>query len=234
MPATLSKSKESAQRRERFRVYMSGLNPTAPAWMTIRSGLALEDLHGSLFKTLAARADLEPGSQQLLVGGIGSGKTTELLMTDKWLYDQSHSLPVYVDISSQTDLSGLNSGALLAGFGLRLASMFSVRGLEAALDDSKKAELSAAETEIAEFAFGKTESEWLPDGEDYGEYHEEGGRTVTWRVPGKLKPVFPALQRDIEAIREPLEKFIAAIQAQSLDVVVIFDGLDRLISLDRF
>ena len=80
MLATISQSKQSALRREKFREYMRKLNPTEPARLTIESGLVVEDLHGALFKTLAARADLEPGSQQLLAGGTGSGKTTELLM----------------------------------------------------------------------------------------------------------------------------------------------------------
>ena len=98
---------------------MRKLNPTAPPQTTIEAGLAVEDLHGSLFRTLAARADLDPGSQQLVVGGIGSGKTIELLMAARWLEQQGQTLPVYLDISAETDLSGLNSGALLAGFGLR-------------------------------------------------------------------------------------------------------------------
>lgn len=68
MPATMSKTEEASLRRERFREYMRKLNPTAPARTALDSGLVLEDLHGSLYKTLAARADLDPGSQQLLVG----------------------------------------------------------------------------------------------------------------------------------------------------------------------
>ena len=67
---------------------MRKLNPTEPARMTIESDLVVEDLHGSLYRTLAARADLDPGSQQLLVGGIGSGKTTELLMAERRLEEQ--------------------------------------------------------------------------------------------------------------------------------------------------
>src|SRR5665647_529340 len=120
MPATISKSMQASQRRERFREYMRKLNPTAPARLTIDSGLVVEDLHDSLYKTLAARADLEPGSQQLLVGGTGSGKTTELMMAKQWLDRQGQTLSLYIDISSQTDLSGLNSGALLASFGLHM------------------------------------------------------------------------------------------------------------------
>src|ERR1035438_4840489 len=110
MPATISKSMQASQRRERFREYMRKLNPTAPAKLTIDLGLVVEDLHGSLFKTLAARADLEPGSQQLLDGGTGSGKTTELLMAEKWLEEQGQTLSLYIDISSETDLSGLKYG----------------------------------------------------------------------------------------------------------------------------
>src|SRR5271166_3054927 len=166
MPTTVSKSELSAIRRERFREYMRKLNPTAPARTTIESGLVVEDLHGSLFRTLAARADLDPGSQQLLVGGIGSGKTTELLLAEKWLEEQGQTLSVYIDISSETDLSGLNSGALLAGFGLHLARVFSGKGFEESLGVLKRTSLRAARTQIQEFAFGKTESTWVPEYED--------------------------------------------------------------------
>jgi hypothetical protein len=211
---------------------MRKLNPTAPARITIDSGLVVEDLHSSLFRTLAARADLDPGSQQLLVGGIGSGKTTELLLAEKWLEQQGQTLSVYIDISAETDLSGLNSGALLAGFGLHLTREFAGKGFEDSLDDGQKEALKKARSEIKDFAFGTTELIRVPD-DDY-EPDYEPGRWVTRSVPGKLKPPFPALQRDIQAIRTPLDVFISAVQARSLDVVVIFDGLDRLISPDKF
>jgi hypothetical protein len=238
MPTSVSKYSQSSQRRERFRDYMRKLNPTAPARTTIEAGLVVKDLHGSLYRTLAARADLDPGSQQLLVGGTGSGKTTELLMAEGWLEQQGQTLSVYIDISAETDLSGLNSGALLAGFGLHLARAFSGKGFEDSLDDAQREALKKARSEIKEFAFGTTKSVWVPD---YDEYepdfepdYDEPGHWVTRNVPGKLKPPFPALQRDIQAIRNPLIAFIDAVQARSLEVVVIFDGLDRLISPDKF
>jgi hypothetical protein len=212
---------------------MRKLNPTAPPRMTIEAGLVVEDIHGSLFRTLAARADLDPGSQQLLVGGTGSGKTTELLMAERWLERQGQTLSVYIDISAETDLSGLNSGALLAGFGLHLTRAFSGKGFEDSLDDSQKEALKTARSEINEFAFGTTKSVWVSD-YDFEVPDFPPGRWVTQSVPGKLKPPFPALQRDIQAIRAPLDVFINAAQARSLDVVVIFDGLDRLISPDKF
>src|SRR5664280_2219469 len=130
MPATISKSMQASQRRERFREYMRKLNPTAPARLTIDAGLVVEDLHGSQFKALVARADLEPTSQQLVVGGTGSGKTTALLLAEKLLGQQGQTLCLYIDISSETDLTSLSSGALLASFGLHLARAFSSKGFE--------------------------------------------------------------------------------------------------------
>lgn len=241
MPAAISKSMQASQRRERFREYMRKLNPTAPARLTIDSGLVIEDLHGSLFKTLAARADLEPGSQQLLVGGTGSGKTTELLMAEKWLERAGQTLSLYIDISSETDLSGLNSGALLAGFGLHLARAFEAKNFEKSLGAADKRELKNARHEIEGFAFGTTKSFWVEDRygpeppDDYDDRSNcEPGHYVMERVPGKLQPPIPALQRDIQDIQDPLKAFVTAVQARSLDIVVIFDGLDRIPSPDRF
>ncbi|MEK7750603.1 MAG: hypothetical protein AAB654_01710, partial [Acidobacteriota bacterium] len=141
---------------------MGKLNPTAPARTAIESGLVVEGLHGSLYRTLAARADLDPGSQQLLVGGVGSGKTTELLLAEKWLQEQRQTLPLYIDISAETDLSGLNSGAVLAGFGRHLPEAFFEAGLAESLPAEQRSGLKAALQEIWDFAFGKIESYFVP------------------------------------------------------------------------
>ena len=58
----------SVDRREQFRAYMKAFNPTAPAREMIQAGLVVDELHGSLYRNLAGRADLEPGSQQVLEG----------------------------------------------------------------------------------------------------------------------------------------------------------------------
>ena len=98
MAVTIPNTTRAAQRREKFREYMRRLNPTAPPQDAIESGLVIPELHGSVFLTMAARADLEPGSQQLLVGGIGSGKTTELLLAQRWLQKAGETVSLYIDI----------------------------------------------------------------------------------------------------------------------------------------
>lgn len=238
-----SPTETKSDRRERFRIYMQKLNPTAPARTVLDLGLAVQDLHESLYETLAARADLDPGSQQLLVGGIGSGKTTELLLAQRWLGERRESVCLYIDISSETDLSGLNSGAVLAGFGVHLARAFRKSGFESALSEELRSELESFQQELKHFAFGKTETKWVPDhdGAEEPDYdpsdHEpdyEPGHFVQRTTPGKLKPPFPALQRDIKDIRKALEFFVSALRAQGFDTVVIFDGLDRLLTPEKF
>ena len=110
MPSSITAPEGQLSRRDKFRAYMQAFNPTAPAFDVIQSGLVIEDLHQSLYRNLAGRADLEPGSQQLLVGGVGSGKTTELILAQRWLASQGHVLCIYADVSADTNLSKLSSG----------------------------------------------------------------------------------------------------------------------------
>ena len=161
MPSSVTVPEGQLSRRDKFRAYMQAFNPTAPAHDVIQAGLVFEDLHQSLYRNLAGRADLEPGSQQLLVGGVGSGKTTELLLARRWLAGQDHVLSIYIDVSAITDLSSLNAGALLAGFGIHLGSWIR-RDVEARLGAERYGGKTGADiTKITEFAYGKQESPTL-------------------------------------------------------------------------
>jgi len=221
---------------------MRAFNPTAPARDAIETGLVCEDLQRFLFRNLAGRADLEPGSQQLLVGGIGSGKTTELLLAEKWLREQGHVLPLYIDISAETDLSSLNSGSLLAGFGIHLARLSD--HLRASVDKTEVNEkLKQTSNKMREYAYGKLVTVFVPYEENpfepeepEPEENDEGqlGYYEDRRVPGKLKPPLPDLRRDIRAIGAPLGEFLTVVREEYKDIVLIFDGLDRLLDPTKF
>ncbi len=229
---------------------MRKLNPTAPPRSTLDAGLVVENLHEPLFKGLVARADIEPSSQQLLMGCTGSGKTTLLLQAEKWLDQSGQILPLYIDVSAETDLTKLCSGALLATFGIHLLQEFSLRSLDAQLGDSAREALKKAEAEIRGFAYGTTKKVWVKDPPLYGSYVPvvdppaletfrsnlgERGRYQDVAVPGKISPVprqsFPAA---ISTIEKPLESFVSATRERGLDLVALFDGLDRLPSPDKF
>jgi hypothetical protein len=226
-------------RREQFRAYMKAFNPTAPAREMILAGLVVDELHGSLYRHLASRADLEPGSQQLIVGGIGSGKTTELLLAEKWLRAEESSVSLYIDITSETDLSGFNSGALLAGFGRHLYREVASRFRQPSVE--KKKAIEQTQKSIAEFCYGKTENVWVPYNDEEPDWPEPDdfqeppeGYYERRQTPGKLKPPLPALARDLQGIKGTLDVLLGLIRELDLDVVVIFDGLDRLLGPEKF
>jgi hypothetical protein len=240
MPSSVTAPEGQLSRRDKFRAYMQAFNPTAPAREVIEAGLVCEDLHQSLYRNLAARADLEPGCQQLLVGGVGSGKTTELILAERWLGMQPHVLPVYVDVSADTNLSSLNMGALIASFGMRLS--FEVFASEAIWQDKEKAEeLTKIDEKVMEFAYGKRIERPLnrlaalsslsaaPTDE-----FQNGAFVNTETVPGKLIPPFPALDRDIREMRGFISELLAAVKETKKEVVVVFDGLDRLLDPNKF
>src|SRR5437764_292994 len=109
-------------RKERFRAYMKAFNPTAPPIEPVESGLVSADLHDSIFEKIAARAEIEPGSQQVVLGGIGSGKTTELLLTQKNLLARKLQA-IYMEASRYTDLAEAGPGSLVAMLGQELIGL---------------------------------------------------------------------------------------------------------------
>jgi hypothetical protein len=240
MSGSVTTSEGQLSRRDKFRAYMQAFNPTAPAREVIEAGLVFEDLHQSLYRNLAARADLEPGSQQLLVGGVGSGKTTELLLARRWLETQAHSLALYIDVSKATDLGGLNSGSLLASLGLRLAGHIAKDINEYWRDTKIKAELGKPFGELWSYAYGKTERvlvynyDDLMEEADIDDLENEAEHYEFKQIPGKLRPPLPSLEREIRDIREPLVAFLSSVKKTYSDIVVIFDGLDRLVEATKF
>ena len=239
MPSSLTAPEGQLSRRDKFRAFMQGFNPTAPGRDVIKAGLVCEDLHRFLFRRLAGRADLEPGSQQLLVGGVGSGKTTELLLGERWLREQGHVLPLFIDISAETDLSSLNAGSLLASFGMHVAwQLYDDFHVWTEVNERTE-KLRETYKRVDGYAYGKQVKRRMAPPENLrAEVIDSSAPPrnsfITVEVPGKLKPPLPALARDIGDIRQPLEEFLSAAREINQDIVVIFDGLDRLLDPTKF
>ncbi len=233
----MSTVSRTATRQERYRAFMRRFNPTAPPRRCIEEDLIVEE-PSEKFARFAARADLDTGSQQLIVGGIGSGKTTQLMLAERWLSKRDNTVPIYVDVSAETDLATLKAGAVLASLGLHLANQVKA-------DSRVTADVKKASDQIDAFAFGKTDRVWIQDLEpDYEpDYEPEPpdpddweppGHYVKRKTPGKLVPRFPAMDRSIRDIRDPLALLTSAVRAHGKVVVAILDGLDRLMSPEKF
>jgi len=179
----------------------------------------------------ANTAELTRGSQMALVGGIGSGKTTELRLTEKVLNRHSDAVNVLVDLADYTDLNEISTGAILASAGMRLYSRVRLR-LKKAGTELPEA-VKAANRTLRELAFGKTN--WVrqpPEPYDYEPDYEES--YVPVKVPGVMKLRFPALRREVAEILDQFVRIASPLLDDEAQITLLVDGLDRLIKPELF
>ena len=101
---------------------MARFDAAANPGKAIERGFYVERPGRSVADEIAARVELRPGAAHLLVGGVGSGKTTQLLVAR----DRINKLPdvraFYVDVSAKHDLKRMVPGALVIAIGMALAA----------------------------------------------------------------------------------------------------------------
>jgi hypothetical protein len=102
-----------------FRRLMSAFEGTSNPQRAVERGFYV-NLPNNPIEEITGRVTLRPSSVHLLFGGIGSGKTTQLLLTQQALNELEDIKAIYVDVSLVTDISDLQSGALIAIAGLEL------------------------------------------------------------------------------------------------------------------
>jgi ABC-type dipeptide/oligopeptide/nickel transport system ATPase component len=221
-------------RRQIYRPFLERLNPASPGVIE-EQGLIVPWEHDPrdpeqppIHVAFANAAELSRGAQMALVGGIGSGKTTELQLTLKLLKRHADAINIYVDLAELTDLSDLNPGAILIAIGLEL-----YRRLKK--PDKETPEITIAYAKLKELASGKTN--WVePDayGEDEPPDDEPEPESVPVRVPGLLKPRFAARQRAVAEVQHLVFEIAMPLLEADAQITVLIDGLDRLIRPDRF
>jgi hypothetical protein len=100
---------------------MARLDGAADPVTAVERGFYVERA-ASLAQCIAARLDLKPASSHLIVGGIGTGKTTQLLVArQRWADEHPGAIGLYVDVSKHQDLDRLVPGSLMALIGLMLS-----------------------------------------------------------------------------------------------------------------
>jgi hypothetical protein len=160
-----------------------------------------------------------------LVGGIGSGKTTELLLTMDRLRRHDDAVNIFLDAAEFTDFSETNPGSMLAAIGLRLSALIAKKFGE------PPEPVQAASVKLRELALGTTE--WYEEGVDNQEY-DDGLGLVPVRVPGLMKPRFPELKGRVAEVRDLLGTVLIPFLERDSQITVFIDGLDRLIEATRF
>jgi hypothetical protein len=214
-------------RRQIYRPFLERLNPALPAVIDAQ-GLIVPSEHDPrdpdqppIHVSFANTAELTRGAQMALVGGIGSGKTTELQLTLKQLERHPDAINIYMDLAEITDLNEINPGALLIAIGLRL-----YQKLKKA--DKQTSKIKEAYEKLQELAGGKTK--WVPA--DYDEEDYDDG-LVPIHLPGRLEPKFPSMRRTVADVRNLVLEIMPLLEDEA-QITVLLDGLDRLIRPERF
>jgi hypothetical protein len=195
-------------RRAIFREYIRRFNPAGDPATALHEGLYVPSPEGTAAQ-LAPRFDIDGTSSHLILGGVGSGKTTELMALKQMLdsYGGTHGL--FLDVPAAQKMSTLREGVLLAHAWTEIAA--SVRS-------------SGGPAEALAFIKDSTEVEhairgYWQDPDDYGFNYELPGV----HVGGLIVP--PEQDETLNALSSRLTELV---KRTDRHFVVLFDGFDRV------
>lgn len=97
-----------------FREQMAAFDGSGEPKATIESGYYVREPKRSASEIISQRLALRPSSTHLLIGGIGSGKTTQLLVMRDRINELEDTYAHYVDVSLYTNISRIEAGTLIA------------------------------------------------------------------------------------------------------------------------
>jgi ABC-type dipeptide/oligopeptide/nickel transport system ATPase component len=215
-------------RRQIYRPFLERLNSESP-WV---QNLIVPPEHDPrdpdqppIHEAFTNTAELSRGAQMALVGGIGSGKTTELRLTLKLLKRHADAVSIYVDLAELTDLNKLNPGAILIAIGMELHQKLKKT-------EKERTGIKAAYQKLRELAHGKTK--WVAVDPSYDPDPYDGPDLEAVHTPGLLKPRFPAMNRDVTNVQSLVFEIAMPLLQSDAQITVLIDGLDRLIRPERF
>lgn len=217
-----------SSRLQRFRDYLKRFDAAGHPSRALEQGFVVEPEMGSIAKTLEMRLGLRPTSSHLIVGGVGSGKTTQLLLAEKRLNKLTDVQARVIDVSEHQDIAELSPGVLMILGGLELGRMieqdevFSKLNLEAQ---------SKALGKLRKYIDGFWEHVgWGED--DERQENEVYVKAITpppteWGNRLDLPWWFDDVFRQVDILCQPYRD-------TDKHIVFLFDGLDRLGDPERF
>jgi hypothetical protein len=200
----------SRDRLERFRGLRARLDPTGAPEDAME---VYVDAAGSVSTRIAAELSLAPSSTHLLIGGVGSGKTTQLLAARKLVSQIHDTRALYIDVSKRHDIAKMVPGVIAVQVGLALDKALAHFGMS---DLAKKLH------EIAHGYRAPREPDSRNEQTDSNRY-----------VPGILVSPEPLAER-VEQSLQPLADLLDLSEWESSHLVVMLDGLDRMTDMTSF
>jgi hypothetical protein len=211
-----------ANRLDFFRQQMAAFEGSTNPLKAIDSGYYVPEPRKSVSDLIAGRLALRPASTHLILGGIGSGKTTQLLVTRDRINNLLKNAYVhYLDVSTYTDTLSISPGVLIAMVGLSLAEL-----LENGTDPSIKKNIKI----IKKFAFGYSENEV--------DTNIRGSALGIVTIHRKMIYHQGLLSSESRKKSDQLLKAVANLcefaKQKNDQIIFLFDGLDRLDDTQSF
>jgi hypothetical protein len=217
-----------------YREQMAAFEGTADPRKAIESGFYVAEPRKSS-SSLITRVALRPSATHLLIGGIGSGKTTQLLVACDQFNKIEGVYAHYVDVSTYADISNLSINVLTAISGLVLSQL---------TKDSSDEKIQECRDVIRKKAYGY--SEYIPPKNLVNlaaSIQNLPVRTIILPNSETLTPkivthkgILPA-QED----KDPQNQLLIAInylnkavRSTHGKIIFLFDGLDRLDNAQLF
>ena len=124
MTPAVADALQRKDRLERYRSLRARLDPTGDPAHAMASSYVTSSR--AVSTRIAGELALSPVSSHLLVGGVGSGKTTELLAVQARLPQIDEGMRgVYIDVSKENDVARMTSTWIMLEVGAALANMAS-------------------------------------------------------------------------------------------------------------
>ncbi|MDM3846857.1 MAG: hypothetical protein PT116_17920 [Aphanizomenon gracile PMC638.10] len=193
--------------RERMAAFEGAANPSE----AIESGYYVHAPGKLLVDNISNRIALRPSSSHLLLGGIGSGKTTQLLVACQQINEIEDIHAIYVDVSRYTDISKITTGVLTAIAGLEIAKL---------IQDSKDKNIIQSVESIRDLANGYASYNY----DEYPEPHEYDEPIIVKGIIPKKSEGYGISLELVKTVSE-LTKYTSEKYG---NLVLLFDGLDRL------
>ena len=224
-------------RLELFRSQIAAFDGAADPMSAISKGYFIEEPQQSSTNALFKRISLRPQSKILLIGGIGSGKTTQFLRLQQ-LFQQAPGTgiyPHYIDVTEYTMPNDIQVGTLDAIVALELMKILEQTGFSIDINQ---------EMSIKEFAYGYTidDHSHLVDelikkqsmSDLFLRSNISSPKQILRKVSGVLKSS-PRSNNSLNQLSQIIDSLVENFKTQFNQVpYFLFDGLDRVDETDKF
>jgi hypothetical protein len=209
-------------RLEIFREYMRHLDTAANPAEAVNKELYVPRPGRQLYDEISIRFSLSPTLSYLFVGGIGTGKTTQLLMAQKQLSTLPDTLALYIDVSESQDLSRIKPGTIVALIAISMVNSSTY------ISEQKRNEFRY---NISTY----TKGEWETITEKTGPLSGLAGRyesTVTRKVwkDGLITPPGVSDLGSLEEITKTCLEIKKEIEKSTPNIIVFIDSIDRVLN----